>query len=377
MLLQVPSVPAGASLACLRGDIDVYMLAHSHSLTLSLSPLYYYCTAGPYLIACGDKPKIFWKVNTDEERHRYTVGATTNLTAASYFYIIPNDNGAHPYEFRIGWAGDQIERHLKRKPSILRPDTPGHLEPLFRYLDARVGFFGNNPGPLYLKSELHNQYSRLSLHNRVIGDNKAPTDTRVWSYGNEEFFINCARRNFKKDGFIAIKRITVRTGNRQMEERFVTMCLPNEKYHNEQNVWMLFRLFPAHYFVPSSVTDSTEVKSPEEAKEEELDDEFEGVFGKVSKLPLIRLVLPQRQRSSSRTETQGAGGAEGATTTASGGSVRGGAHGGGGSEAGDKLDIGGTSHDVSGSHLTSKGANFKHEAIPMTELPPTTTTTQI
>ena len=361
--------------------MSIHSLSLSLSLSLSISPhslppkLY---TAGPYLIACGDEPNIiFWKVNIDEERHRYSVGATTNRTAASFFYIIPNDNGAHPYEFRIGWAGDKIERHLKRKPSILRPDTPGHLEPLFRYLDARVGFFGNNPGPLYLKSELHNQYSRLSLHNRVIGDNKAPTDTRVWSYGNDEFFINCARRNFKKDGFIAIKRITVRTGGGQMEEHFVTMCLPNEKFHNERNVWMLFRLFPASFYTPSSVIDSTEIKSPEEAKEEELDDEFEGVFGKVSKLPLIRLVLPQRQRSSSHTETQEPGGAEGVTTTASGGGVRGGAHRGGGSEAGDKLDIGGTSHDVSGSQLTSKGVSFKHEAIPMTELPPTTTTTQI
>ena len=318
-------------------------------------------------------------MNVDEERHRYTVGGTTDRSAASFFYIIPNDNAVHPYEFRIGWAGDKIDRHLKRKPSILRPDTPGHLEPLFRYLDARVGFFGNNPGPLYLKSELHNQYSRLSLHNRVIGDNKAPTDTRVWSYGNEEFFINCARRNFKRDGFIAIKRITVRTGRGQMEERFVTMCLPSEKFHNERSVWMLFRLFPANFYTPSSVIDSTEAKSPEEAKEEELDDEFEGIFGKVSKLPLIRLVLPQRQRSSSRTETQEPGGAEGATTTASGGGVRGGAHRGGrgGSESGDKLDIGGTSHDVSGSELTSKGVSFKHEVIPMKELPPTTTTTQI
>ncbi len=241
------------------------------------------------------------------------------------------------------------------------------MESLFRYLDARVGFFGNNPGPLYLKSELHNQYSRLSLHNRVIGDNEAPTDTRVWTYGNEAFFINCARRRFKKDGFIAIKRISVRTRQGQMEERFVTVCLSSEKYHDERNVWMLFRLFPAQYFVPSSATDDTELKSPEEAKEDELDHEFEGIFGPVSNIPLLHLVLPKRLRSSSRTETQqGAegGGGDGPTTTASGGARSG---------AADKLDIGGTSHDVSGSHLISKGVNFKHEAIPMSELPPTTT----
>ena len=310
-------------------------------------------------------------MNKDEERHIYSVGATTNQAAASLFYIFPNDDGLHPYEFRIGWAGDNLERQLKHNPSLhaLHPDTPGYMEPLFRYLDARVGFYGSNPGPLYLKSELHNQHSRLSLHNRVIGNNKAATDTKVWSYGNEEFFINCARRRFKKDGFVAVKRIRVRTGHRQVEERFVTMCLPNEKYHDEQNVWMLFRLFPA-----SASLETEGPRTPEEAQEDQLDDELEGIIGKVSKLPLIKLVLPQRQRSSSRTETEGAeGGDSSGLTMAATSNGGGGAQ---GSSAG-KLDIGGVSHDVSGSHVTSKGVSFKHEAIPMTELPPTTTTTQI
>ena len=324
--------------------------------------------AGPYLIACGDKPNIFWQVNKDEQRHIYSVGATTDQAAASLFYVIPNDDGTHPYEFRIGWAGDNVERHLKRNPSVhvLRPDTPGYLEPLFRYLDAHVGLYGNNPGPLYLKSELHNQHSRLSLHNRVIGNNKAATDTKVWSCGKEEFFINCARRRFKKDGFIAVKRIR----NRQME-RFVTMCLPSEKYHDEQNIWMLFRLFPVQSYV--SANSETEAKSPQEAHEEELDDELEGIIGKVSKLPIMRLVLPQRQRSSSRTEGAEGGDGSGLTMGATSSGGGGGAQG----SSGGKLDIGGVSHDVSGSHVTSKGVDFKHEAIPMTELPPTTTTTQI
>ena len=328
--------------------------------------------AGPYLIACGDQPNIFWRVIKDEERHTYYVGATTNRVAASSFYIIPNDDGVHPYEFRIGWAGDDPMKRLKRTRSILLPDTPGHLEPLFRYLDARVGISGSNPGPLYLKSELHNKHSRLTLHNRVIGDNKAPTDTRVWSAGNEEFFINCSRRRFKKDGFIAVKRVSVRTGSRQTEERYVTVCLPNEGYHNEQNVWMLFRLFPMHVFTPKDDVDDTDIKSPLDAQEEELDDEFEGFFGKVSKLPLLNLVLPQRQHSSSRTETRGAvGGGSGSAVDVS----VGGARLTGGADA--KLDTGGVSQKVSNKHVTIQGTDFKHESVPMTELPPTTTTTQM
>ena len=309
-------------------------------------------------------------MSADEERHVYSVGATTISAAASLFYVIPNDDGTHPYEFRIGWAGDNVAKGLRRNRSVLHADTPGHLEPLFRYLDAYVGLTGSNPGPLHLKSELHNQHSRLTLHNRVIGDNKAPTDTRVWGSGNEEFFINCARRRFKRDGFIAVKRISVRSRRGQMEESFMTMCLPHEKYHDERNIWMLFRLFPAQSYVSISTSGDNlsedEAKSPIEAQKEQLDDEFEGLFGKVSKLPLINLVLPQRQRSSSRAETQGAGGGgAGLTMTASGGGAQGGR---------DKLDVGGVSHDVSGSHMISKGVNFKHEEIPMSVLPSTTTT---
>lgn len=315
-------------------------------------------TAGPYLIACGAKSNIFWQVNKDEEHYVYSVGATTDPRAASCFYIIPNDDGVHPYEFRIGWTGDK-HGHLKRTPSALRPDTPGHLEPLFRYLDARVSITGNNSGPLYLKSELYNTHSRLTLHNRVIGDNKAPTDTRVWSYGNEEFFINCARRKFKKDGFIAVKRISVRTSARRVEERYVTMCLPSEKYHDEQNVWMLFRLFPPE-FSKTGATDPTDVEV-RSLIEEKLDDEFEGLFGKVSRLPLLNLVFPQ-SRSASTSGKQEGGGGGGVATTA-----------GGAERSRDKLDVGGATLDVSGSHMSSKGNGFKHEDIPLKELPKTTT----
>ena len=226
-----------------------------------------------------------------------------------------------------------------------------------------MSFYGNNSGPLYLKSELHNKHSRLTLHNRVIGDNKAPNDTRVWGYGKEEFFINCARRRFKKDGFIAVKRIAVRTGRGQMEERYITMCLSSEKYHDEQNVWMLFRLFPAQLRnIQGGDISDAEVKS---ITEEELDDEFEGIFGRVSKLPIFNLVLPGRHTASEKTAShadthEGGGAASMSVGTATGG--------------GDRLDVGGERLDVSGSRPSDKTLTFKHENIPMTELPPTTVT---
>lgn len=343
----------------------VRLYTHTHTLSFALTNT---LTAGPYLIGCGNTPTKFWQVNRDEEHHLINVGATTNRAAASFFYIFSNDDGVHPYEFRIGWSSDGEKHLLKRTRSTLRPDTPGHLEPLFRFLDARVSTFGNNPGPLHLKSELHSSHSRLTLHNRVIGDNKAPIDTRVWGYGNKEFFINCARRRYKRDGFIAVKRISVRTAPGRIEERYVTMCLPHEKFHNEQNVWMLFRLYPAQLRnVKAEDISGAEVKS---LLEEELDEEFEGLFGKISKLPILNLVLPQRRPTSeSRSghmETQGGGAGVGVTTAAMETQ-----------EGNDKLH--GASINVSGSRAGDKELKFKHNDIAMTELHSTTgvTTTPI
>lgn len=131
---------------------------------------------------------------------------------------------------------------------------------------------------------------------------------------------------------------------------------------DERNVWMLFRLYPAQLrnVKAGDITDA-EVKS---VLEEELDDEFEGFVGKISKIPLLNLVLPRHrttsQGASDHREAHG-GGAEvcvaNTTTGAQGG--------------GDKLDVNGKSIDVSGSRASDKKLKFKHNEIPLSELPST------
>ena len=199
------------------------------------------------MIACGAKSNIFWKVNSDEET--YSIGATKDLNQASLFYILPDDDGKHVYEFRIGWKiSNSRERLIKRTKSILHPNTVSDLEPLCRYLDAKVNVTGRNPGPLQLKSGVDISHCRLTLQSRLIGRSKAPIDIKVWASGKEEFFINCVRRRLKVDGYIAVKQ-TLAGRERQTEERYTTACVPKQACHNERDMWMLFRLLPAEFIL--------------------------------------------------------------------------------------------------------------------------------
>ena len=189
--------------------------------------------AGPFLIALGD---IYWKVN---ERNRFAIEGTTQVSQASLFFIIPTDNGDHPYEFIIGWHGDG-HRALQRGTSTLSQDHGLHTPVMFRYLDANVNIFGRNSGPLYMRNDIHEHNARFSLHSRLFKKHMAPVDLREWVLGNDQFFVNCARRRGRIDGFLAMKRVAQRGGLRQAE--YTSVCVPSIKYHNEVDAFMLFSL---------------------------------------------------------------------------------------------------------------------------------------
>ena len=129
---------------------------------------------------------------------------------------------------------------------------------------------------------------------------------------------------------------------------------------------MLFRLFPPELRdVKADDISHAAIKSPHE---EELDEEFEGIFGHVSKLPIFNLVLPQGQRRP--TSSANAGHKETHEGAAAGG---GGGGAGVSSASGDKLDVGGETLNVSGVRSSDKALSFRTEDIPMKELPPTVT----
>ena len=119
--------------------------------------------AGPYLIACNND-RIFWTVNPDNV---YAVEATRDIKQASAFFVFPNEDGGHPYEFVIGYYGDS-RKVLKRKASTLASTPWPEMDPTPRYLHAPVGVLGNNFGPLHLKNHVLESQSRLTLHNRLL-----------------------------------------------------------------------------------------------------------------------------------------------------------------------------------------------------------------
>lgn len=112
--------------------------------------------AGPFLIAMDG---IYWKVN---ERNSFAVEGTRQAAQASLFFIIPTDNGDHPYEFLIGWQGDG-HNVLRRNNASLSHDKQINEPKIFRYLDAHTSILGRNTGPLYMRNDIDEHSARFSL----------------------------------------------------------------------------------------------------------------------------------------------------------------------------------------------------------------------
>ena len=193
--------------------------------------MHYISVAGPFVIAFGDKLLQYWTVNDD-----YTVRATRNPQNASLFFIVPSDN-KHPNEFHITYMGDNW-RLLKKRVSTLTPASQRPIQAIPRYLNASVSVFGTNPGPLQLRNYVSSS-SQLLLFGRVSNE-KGPVSPQRWLQGRDMFFINCARRRFKKDGYIAMRK-----RQRCGRVEWITSCVPRREDHNEFSIFMLFHLLPA------------------------------------------------------------------------------------------------------------------------------------
>ena len=178
---------------------------------------------------------MFLMVNPD---NNYAVEATRDIKQASAFFVFPNEDGGHPYEFNIGYYDDD-RKVRKRKASILSASCPG-VDPIPRYLHTPVNIIGGNFGPLHMKNYMLECQSRLTLHSRLL-KHYNPVDITPWVSGRDTFFINCARRRVKRDGYICVKLVTGQRGGRP---ELRTGCVPTKTRHNERNTWMLFRLLP-------------------------------------------------------------------------------------------------------------------------------------
>ncbi len=189
--------------------------------------------AGPFLIECGDE-QMYWKIDLD--RHNVTI--TTDVKEASAFHIILCDDTDEAFDFFIGWRGETQDDCIKEDKTVSKADC----KKMMRFLEVKTSFFGKNPGPLKMKSQLEDKDSRLVLYNQMgSGYFEVPADITNWINGKGAFFIS----NAHQKGFLCISR-------RAREDRYVCRCVNSRKEHNEENNWMLFRLHSAKHHIRST-----------------------------------------------------------------------------------------------------------------------------
>lgn len=176
----------------------------------------------PFLIQCGDK-ELFWQVKPDD--HSLTL--TDNKTKASAFYIHPCDDTDNLYDFTIGWKGETQQEIIDRDEDLDAIGESGAMG-MMRYLETKTNIFGNNPGPLKMRSELRAKYSRLSIYSQLTYKfTDAPVNINMWIKGNKVFFVSNSHRN----GFVAVDL-----------DKATFKCVKSQKLHDEDTTYMLFRL---------------------------------------------------------------------------------------------------------------------------------------
>ena len=187
---------------------------------------------GQYLIQCGDED-MYWMVETTGPEHILTI--TTDIQQASVFSIIPSEETDENFDFSIGWRSKSLQDIIDCDDA---ESKESYSRKMMRYLEVKTFFFfGHYAGPLRMKSEITAKDSRLCLYTQRIDDNNyIPSDTNQWLAKKSVVFISSA----SKRSFIAVTRIAATEEGKQ--DQYKTKCLSSQKFHNETNVWMLFRL---------------------------------------------------------------------------------------------------------------------------------------
>ena len=193
-----------------------------------------YSAEGPFLISCGNRETtLYWRVDNSNK-----VSASPDVKTASIFFLTSTDNDQHPFEFMITYYGEDKDA-LMRPKGILDPmSKEERLAPLPQYLDGSVSLLGYNDGPLEVKPNVAEENARFVIYSRVF-DVYAPVDIKEWELG-EQFFINCSRRRFRMDGYVAVSAI-------KTTDEYTTLITPFQQNHNGIDTWMLFRLMPEEY----------------------------------------------------------------------------------------------------------------------------------
>ena len=178
---------------------------------------------------------MYWKIDS---AHHVTI--TTDVKEASAFHIVLCTDTEEPFDFYIGWRGETQNDFIEESEVIGKAEHKN----MMRFLEVETSLFGNNPGPLRMKSQLFNKHSHLVLYNPLgNGYFEVPADITNWINGQGAFFISNAHRK----GLLCISR---------RGDGYVCRCVNSRKEHNEENNWMLFRLFSAKNHICSTIAES-------------------------------------------------------------------------------------------------------------------------
>ena len=158
--------------------------------------------------------------------------AVSDIQHASPFYIMQREDRDNHNEFLIAY-------HKEFGARMKTADQASGEQAIPRYLESPVTVFGFNTGPLKMKHNVKEEQCRYVLHDR-LRHNLTAVDVTDWISGSETYYINCSRRWFARDSYLAVKKVQGARGARD-EPTFITCCFPSIDYHSD-NVFMLFHL---------------------------------------------------------------------------------------------------------------------------------------
>ena len=197
---------------------------------------------GPFLMSCLS---LFLMVNTD---NGYAIEGTDKIQNASEFYIFPAEDGSHPYEFKIAYLNSV--KALKNRRSTLHSFDERKQSEVPSFLNVPTDVIGRSPGPLRMKYAVTAVHSRFALKSRILKSTAESVSTTPWVTGKDVFYIQCARRSYKRNSFLALRQQTRRQGS----INYRLTAVPSVNYHNETNTFMLFKLISpvVHRKIPSA-----------------------------------------------------------------------------------------------------------------------------
>lgn len=198
---------------------------------------------------------MYWKVESTDRDHNLTI--TKDIRQASVLSIIPSDETHENFDFSIGWQNETLQEVMDRDEEDFKKEPPT----MMRYLEVRTYFFfGHYAGPLRMKSESTIKDTRLCLYNQRMDE--VPAALSQWLTKKAVVFISSANRK----SFIAVSRVPpMKDGSQSKEEykeEYKTKCVASLKFHDEKDVWMLFRLLLVNDYVSRAASqDDDEVRS--------------------------------------------------------------------------------------------------------------------